>query len=119
MLRVLLNDKPSNHTSTKIIHEKTKFLSVNQMLSQVKLLETWKATNLEAYPLKFKHVNHSNCERKTRGMINGDLSESGKTKLSQASFTGDATRTWNQAPIAIKTSKTVTIAKSKIKSYIQ
>jgi hypothetical protein len=119
MLRVILNDKPIDHTSTDTLLDKSGFLSINQMNAHIKLLETWKSMNIEKYPVKFETILHSNSDRITRGVKTGSLKVSAKSNITQATFMGDAVKVWNAAPEAIKTSKTLFSVKNQIKTFIK
>ena len=88
--------------------------SVNQLIAQVKLLEIWKATNVENFPLKIEHREISEGHRITRSTNSDYILEQGKSNLTQMSFKSDAIKAWNKAPMAIKASKSLNIARKKI-----
>ena len=46
--------KISDRISTKTILEKLGCLSVNQLNAQIKLLDVWKANNVDSYPTKME-----------------------------------------------------------------
>ena len=58
LLRALNNTKIKDQISTKSLLEKFGFMSVNQMNCQVKLMEVWKAINLEGYPPKLPNSQY-------------------------------------------------------------
>ena len=91
---------------------------MNQLNAQVKLLEVWKALNVEDYPLKIKQQTQSESGVTTRASQKGRPKEIGKTNAMQSTSTSDAIRTWNLAPDILKDSKTIYQAKSQIKSFV-
>ena len=56
---------------------------------------------MENYPIKFNNITYIDTDRTTRGMKVGEIKETGKTKMSQASFIGDSSWVWNKAPTFI------------------
>ena len=70
--------------------EKFKMLSVSQLNSNIKLLEKWKALNVEDYPLKIDlhEINPEN--RITRAASSGRPRKIGKSLLSQKTSVSDA-----------------------------
>ena len=93
-------------------------LSINQMNAQVKLLEIWKAMNIEDYPLKIDQQGVNEAGVSTRRDCKRRPLEVGKTNLSQQTCISDAIRIWNQAPDCVTNSLTVTRAKHEIKKYV-
>ena len=55
--------------------------------------------------------------RVTRGDISERLLESGMSELVRNSCTGDATKLWNKAPMAVKSATTIFSAKKEIKKF--
>ena len=49
LVRFLTNSKLSDRINTSVLLKKCGMYSVNQMNAQMKLLEVWKALNLEKY----------------------------------------------------------------------
>ena len=45
--------------------------------------------------------------------------ETAKTTLAQATYDNDAKKLWNRAPLVIKHSKSLNIAKKSIKNYVK
>ena len=89
-------------------------------MAQTKLTEIWKAINIKNNPLKIVKQNMSkDSDRATRSVTSGVLSITGKTNLYRNSFIGDASKLFNQAPMSIKTSTTLSGAKREIKKYIK
>ena len=75
----------------------------------------WKCNNDEEYPLRIK--KRGGLERETRPGTRRELEEGGKTRALSQCFTRDAAKVWNQAPEAIKKSRTLQGAKKEIKAY--
>ena len=97
--------------------DKFGFLSVNQMNAQIKLLETWKAINVEGYPLSIVTQKVPVTGVSTRAAEKGRPVEIGKTTLTQNSSISDAIKVWNQAPISVTEATTPYLAKKNIREY--
>ena len=54
----------------------------------------------------------------SRAASRGDLLVKGKTELRQSTFINDASKIWNNAPLTIKQSKTISSAKIEIKKFV-
>ena len=89
------------------------------MNAQTKLLEAWKALNIDNYAIQFESIIHKNSTQVTRGVATGEIRENAKTKLSQSSFMGDVPKVWNKAPMNLKQSKTLSSVKKEIKTYVK
>jgi hypothetical protein len=117
MLRVLDGARIVDRKSTKSLLEEQNMLSVNQIAAQIKLAETWKASNDPQYPIKMKTKERQENAVETRSLTRGDLTEVGRSTKAKKSFTCDAAKVWNQAPEKIRASKTLTTAKKAIREY--
>ena len=98
--------------------------SVFQTLSswinaQIKLLDMWKASNIEKHPTKIKKIQGSESRTTTRAVTNGILEEQGVSTVSKCTFLNDATKAWNLAPSSLKTCKTVWSAKREIRKFVK
>ena len=93
--------------------ERNNMLSINQMHAQVKLTEMWKAVHYTNFPLNIEQLQPAVNGRTTRGVSDGKLLE----PSSLNTFIGNATRLWNKAPIVIKNSKSISVAKKEIKAF--
>ena len=107
--------KFGDRTSSSQLVQKINFLLINQLNCQIKLVEAWKSQNLKSYPNKLEPQNTRLSD--TRGSRNGNVIESGRSRLVHNSFYGDCSRAWNQCPINIKQSKTLAEAEKFIKIY--
>ena len=99
--------------------EKFRMLSVNQLAAEIKLIEVWKAANVEGCPTKLDpYVTE---ERKTnielRPKTNRIFNDTARLKVSQSSFNIDAARIWNNAPEDVHNATTLSSAKRAIKNF--
>ena len=118
MLRFLNGSKISDRISTESILIKFNILSVNQLNAQIKIMEIWKALNIDHYPAKLKKVTLRNDRSKTRAVSNGTLIEEGKSILAKNTFLNDAIKAWNLLPDSIKNCKTLWSAKKATKNFV-
>ena len=118
MLRLLNNSRIKDKITTKSILAKLNMLSANQINAQVKLIEIWKARNVENYPIHCQKIKYDQDTRTTRASKRGDLITEASTVKSQATFINDAIKIWNAAPLIIKNSKTLAIAKKEIRKFV-
>ena len=117
LLRTLNNTKIKDQISTKSLLEKFGYMSVNQMNYQVKLMEAWKALNVEGYPLKIAQQSVPDVGTATRAARNRRPVQVGNTTTTRNTSVSDSIRLWNQAPNSITESKTLYGAKKEIKKY--
>ena len=94
-------------------------LSVNQLYAQVKLVELWKALNIEDYPLEIKQQSATDGKMTTRASEKGRPIEVGMSKLTKNASVSDAVRIWNAAPTDITGAETLYQAKNAIKNYVR
>ena len=97
--------------------EKLNWLSVNQLAAEVRLMEVWKAINVEEYCLKdlFEEVEN---ERNTRSSGTRKMKVNFKSNTRESSFHYQSARLWNSAPLEIIHAETETQAKSAIRKYV-
>ena len=117
LLRSLNGTKLKDKISTKYLLSKIDMMSVNQLNAQVKLLEIWKALNLESYPLQVLQQTVPTLGVVTRASLKGRPVEIGKTNLTKCTSVSDAVRIWNQAPDSITEAQSLYAAKISIKTY--
>ena len=88
--------------------------SVNQMIAEARLLETWKATHLQGAPLSNilvkKPIGPSST---TRSISGGDLCTQGAPN----SFSNLASGLWNRAGPEIRKATTLNSAKKEIRKF--
>ena len=119
MLRFLNKTKISDKIKTELILDKFNMLSVNQLNTQIKLTETWKAVNDVKSSLNNLKKKKFEADRTSRSVTNGDLLEEGSTIIALNTYQNDATRIWNKAPISIKSSLSLYLAKKEIKKFFK
>ena len=119
LLRSLNGTLLKDRVSTFSLLVKFGVLSVNQLNVQIKLLEIWKALNVEGYPLKIKQQTVQDVGATTRASRRGRPISVGKSKTVQKTSTSDAIRIWNLAPVTVTDSKTIYQVKSQIKTYVK
>ena len=119
LLRMLEGVRIKDKVSIPSMLEKHKFPSINQLAAEVKLMETWKAMNIEKYPTKMEpgKTVENNLTKALRTTSTRELKDSAKTKIGEQSFIINAGKIWNKAPSNIKEAKTLSLAKKFIKIY--
>ena len=119
ILTILTKTKLEDKIKTSVLLEKLNMLSINQINAQIKIQEIWKALNIVNYPLKVdrKAVNVEGIS--TRACTSGRLIESGKSCISQKTCINDAIRIWNQLPIEVTSSKTLSHLKMQTKKFVK
>ena len=119
LLRSLNGTTIKDKVSTESLVSKFGLLSVNQLNAQIKLLEVWKALNVEDYPLVIKQQETSQTGAVTRTAENRRPVEIGKSSQSKNTCVSDAVRIWNLAPEEVKGKKSLFLAKRAIKAYVK
>ena len=117
LLRTLNGSKIVDRISTESLQAKFGISSVNQINAQIKLLEVWKALNLEDYPLHIHQQEPNAVGVVTRASELRRPIEIGKSNLTKNTCVSDAVRIWNQAPVEVTEAKTLYLVKKAIKNY--
>ena len=117
LLRSLNGSKIKDMVSTSSLLLKFGMSSVNQLNAQVKLVEIWKALNVDDYPLKIERQSTQSNGVSTRADSRGKPIGIGKSLITQRSSVSDAIHLWNLAPESITTSNSLFHAKREIKKY--
>ena len=116
-MRLLCCSKRSDHKSREEMLNELKWLSVNQLNAEVRLLEVWKSLN-EDYCLSdmFKKV-----ESKTRrtGKNSVRVPKVVLSRLRDNSFKYPSCKLWNLAPIEVTTAPTLAKAKDEIRKFVK
>ena len=112
-------NKIKDMASISSMLDKFNLLSANQLNASVKLLEIWKALNVDNYPLSVDRQEENINGMSTRGDMACRPKEIGKTILIQKTCVSDAIHLWNQSPKIIKESNSVYKAKKEIKAYVK
>ena len=108
MLHMLDNVSLKDHvTSISILH-KYKLQSVNQLSAEIKRIEAWKSINVDSYPIQLEENNPGRIEieRSVRQGTRKEWKDDSKSTAAKISFSRDAAKLWNKAPISIKNAKT-------------
>ena len=121
LMRVLANVSYMERTSTVDLLKKTGLLSINQTAASIKLIEVWKAENIENYPVKLEPNNAGLIEtdRSVRPSTTRKWNQDAKTSAARESFSRNAAKIWNKAPNSIKLAKSLSLAKKEIKKHCQ
>ena len=119
LFRTLNNSTLKDKIRTKNIAQDLNMLSTNQINAQAKLTEIWKILNVENYPQMGIQKQNREGPMLSRAASRGDLLVKGKTELRQSTFINDASKIWNNAPLTIKQSKTISSAKIEIKKFVK
>ena len=115
--RLMTGNKLSDRVPNMVLREQTGIPSVNQMLIQSTLLETWKILNGHSESLEeLLSPISTNGSVRTRAEERGNLrvprSHSNKT-----SFAIQAANIWNMAPETVRDCTTIMSAKREIKKF--
>ena len=105
--------------STSSLLQKFGMLSANQMNVQLKLVEVWKAMNVQDYPLKIERQSVQQNGVSTRADSTGKPIGIGKSQLTQKSCISNAIHLWNLAPVSVTGSLSLYQAKAEIKKYVR
>ena len=93
-------------------------LSVNQLNAKVKLVEIWKAINVDDYPLSVERQSSNSSQVCTRADTKQKPIEIGKSSLTQKTCVSDAIHLWNMAPETIANCTSLSQAKTEIKKFV-
>ena len=95
------------------------WLSINQLASEIRLLEVWKGLNQENYCLNqlFEKSESNNGITRWAGL--NKLKTGFKSKIRENSFVYSSVQLWNSAPPEITTETKETRARKAIRSYVK
>ena len=112
---MLINAPYNDRTSTNVLLKETGLLSVNQLAASIKMCEVWKAENVPNYPVQLEpnQLVPTYTERSVRPTTNRKWNQDGKTVAAHESFSRNAAKLWNSAPLSIKTAKNLNLAKKR------
>ena len=118
-MRLLVNAPFNDRTSTEELLEKTGLLSVNQLAASIKLIEVWKGLNIPNYPIQLEPNNPTQLEtvRQMRPTTTRLWNQDAKSMAAKCSFSRNAAKLWNGAPLNIKTTVNLNSAKKEITKY--
>ena len=119
LLRMLNKTRISDKVSIASMLEKFQLLSVNQLAAEIKLIEVWKAINVEGCPIKLDPyvAERRKTNIELRPKTNRIFNDTAKLQVSQSSFNIDAARTWNNAPKEVQNAITLSIARREIRTF--
>ena len=121
LLRLLEGCRIKDHRSVESMLTSQKLPSINQLAIEVKILETWKAINIEGYPTAMYPMKsdsqNANSDRVLRESSIRALKDNAKTEVGERSFCINAAKIWNNIPNDIKCAKTLKQAKLLTKIY--
>ena len=83
------------------------------------MLEIWKALNIEDYPLKITNQLAIYETINTRAMTGNRPIEIGCSSIAEKTCVSHAIRLWNQAPLEVKTCKSLYQVKKLTKTYVK
>ena len=119
MMRSLLGKRISDRVPTVELLKTTNTLSINQLNAQIKIMEIWKAKNIEDYPLKLNKKEVVTGNINTRACTQGKLIVPGTKPIMQRSCITDAIRLWNKLPTNITSAPTLATAKKASKAFVK
>ena len=93
--------------------------AVYQLNAKIKLLDVWKALNVENYPLKITKQVIKLDKTNIRANTQGRLIEIGKKTLTTKTCVSDAIRLWNSAPNELKQCETIYKFKKANQAYVK
>ena len=119
MLRMLDRVKLEDHITSASLLKKYNLPSVNQLSAEIKLVEAWKCTHIESYPLRLEpnNPNRADCLRSIRPSSIKQWKDESSSTAARISFSRDTAKLWNNAPVAITNAISLYSAKREIKSF--
>ena len=113
LLRTLTGNSLKEKVPTKQMLDKLNMLSVNQMIAQARLLETWKALNIQGSPLSELFQVKQSQHLMTRSVQRGDLTEYGASET----FQNNACKLYNKAKASMCSAISYQQAKQQSKLF--
>ena len=119
LLRTLNKTRVTDKVSIKLMLEKFKLLSVNQLSAEIKLIEVWKSINVGGCPISLAPYNQNQGPNDylLRPKPTRVFKDTSRLMMSQSSFNIDAAKVWNMAPIDVQSATTICGAKRAIKNF--
>ena len=102
---------------TKVLLSNINMLSVNQLNAKIKIMEIWKAFNVERYPLKINTQKANPDMINTRAMTYLRPIEENVSTLLDRTCVSDSIKLWLKAPEDIKTCKSKYQLKKLARSF--
>ena len=119
-LRLLTNRKRKDHVKVEDMLKELQWLSINQMCAETRLLEAWKTTNINDYCMQdiMKEKEKSNY-MSTRSNDHHLFKTCPSDKFTNRSFAQRTAQIWNVAPKTIKEARSLSSAKSAIRTFVK
>ena len=115
MLRILCGTIKEDRMSVEKMLKKLGWLSINQMAAEVRLIEVWKALNLDTSLSKlFEKVQGT-----TRAASQNRIKQGTYSKLRESSFLYPSCKLWNRAPMSVVEAKSESDARKQIRSFVK
>ena len=119
VMRLLCNSRRDSHTSIESMLKKLGWLSLNQMACEIRLIEVWKALNLESHCLNKIFKMAATNEGNTRSAGSNKLKSHFKSKIRENSFAYPSVQLWNSAPPEITTETTESRVKKAVRKFVK
>ena len=119
VLRLLCNSKRKDHTSIESLLKQLGWLSINQLASEIRLIEVWKGLNQENYCLNdlFEKSESNNGITRSAGL--NKLKTVFKSKIRENSFAYPSVQLWNSAPPDVTTETKESRARKAIRKFVE
>ena len=119
-LRLLTNNKRQDHARVADMLEELKWLSINQLCAETRLLEAWKTVHQEDYCIKdILQVKKKSKHMSTRSNEQTMFEQGKENRFASGSFVQKTTQIWNAAPKNVKEATTIQQAKKMIRQYVK
>ena len=99
--------------------DKLEWLSLNQMSSEIRLIEVWKGLNVDNYCMNDIFEKAESNQGRTRSAGLNKLKNCFKTKIRENSFAYPSIQLWNAAPSEVTTADTEAKARKAIKLFVK
>ena len=119
VLRLLCSSKREDKMSVENMLNKVGWLSINQLASEVRLIEVWKSLNQENYCLQGLFEKVESNRHNTRASLKIRLKCGLKSRLRDNSFHFPSVKLWNSAPLDVTNAPTESLARSAIRAYVE
>ena len=121
LLRLLDNSHVSERKSTETLLANTGLVSVNQLAASIKLSEVWKSINMKDYPIQLEPnvIGKPESDRIVRITTSRLWNQDARSSAEKESFSRNAAKIWNAAPMAIKNAKTLATSKNEIRKFVK
>ena len=116
IMRMLTRNRLSDKVPIRDLHASTGLPSLNQMVVQAILVETWKIMHNES---GIEHSIFQKVDSVTRAASEGEVKLPKKTNGNGAGFVYNGAKIWNMAPLDIRLAGNLASAKRKIKAFAE